>query len=198
MMMSCTDDTDPSGDYTRTIDRIEIAYLYDNVTYELLDKNPPAGTDPKEIIEGVELNGEFNSIAGASDQISNLFLVTYEGNVVLGKSLSGVIDYNFKWNSVFSRWELNVKLGVDVKISSFINGDVCQEFDLDISNLLPTDNYIDDFTGLEVDEYTLMGDDVCSATTNLGFVEDTDNYKTTLLTRGCGDRALVKVKVHNK
>lgn len=194
---SCTDLFENSNETNEErlplVDRVEIEYLFDNVDYLLKDKNPPPNTSPTELIEGVEHYAMFSSVGGDTEQTDNSYYIDFQGNEVLGKTMNGWIDLDFykEWGG---RWKLNLKLDVQVEFSSFVNGDVSQKFKLE-SNGLYHINFQNDDADLAP---SLLKENVCNNTVNLFYEEDNRNYKTNLFTRGCNDRAYLKVKVYYK
>jgi hypothetical protein len=193
---SCTEDKDITMEVPdhelNPIDRVEVEYFFDNVDYRLVNKNPPS----TEVIVGVEHNAEFSSIAGSTEQVGKLYLVNYENNEVLGKKMSGSIDFVF--DRTYGKRNVDIDLLVGLRFSSFIYGDVYQDFELNANNIPYNRSYVDDFTGLNVEEYLLTGENACNSILTLVFEENNDQYKSTLITKGCKDRAFIKIKVHFK
>ncbi|MCB0664561.1 MAG: hypothetical protein KDC80_02010 [Saprospiraceae bacterium] len=170
----------------QTIDRIEVEYLYDNVTYKLSNKD----TFPDETIAGVEHNAEFTSIAGTSRSENGNHFTEFD-RVVLGKLLSGYMEVYFD-----NSRKVDIRIRQTRAFDSFVNGKVSQLFSFRLNNIPFYSSYKDAYTDLTVDEYRLAGTGPCRA--EVTYREDNDLYAEELIALGCGSRAYVKVKVHFK
>ena len=186
---SCTDDgmLDEDEIYSN-VERVDVEYLFDNVTYTLTDKI----TGDVDQISGVEHNAEFTSIAGVSENIGKTFTCNFEGNEVLGKTLKGYLDVVF--DNANNR--LSIDVGQTREFTSFVVGNVFQDFEI-IANSIGLDKTYDDpDTGKEVREYLTTGDNACNKTTLLKYKEVNDQYTDELFTYSCNSRAYIKVTVY--
>ena len=188
LMLSCTEDGEMEQEIYGQIERVDVAYLFDNVTYNYTDK--VLGTTDQ--ISGVEHGAEFTSVAGANTQVGKLFTSSFQGIEVLGKELTGFMDINFD----FSSDKLNIEIHQNRYFDSFAVGPVVEEFDFIASNIFLDNSYMDTDSDMLVKEYIASGDNACSKTTTLMYKEDNDQYTNELFMRGCNSRAYIKVNAY--
>jgi hypothetical protein len=181
---------DPEEELVGDIERVEVEYFFDNVSFRLTHKD----TQLVETISGVEHNAEITSISGVPEQAASHFISDFNGVEVLGKTLTGRMYITFKRRLK----TVHIDVWQRRRFSSFLVGDVNQAFSIEASAIPLNRTYTDDFTGLEVEEYGLSGDAACRAGVVVDYEEENAQYKEKLMTLGCGSRAYIKVKVHFK
>gem|GEM_PF-3500655 len=182
---------DPEDDFdTKNIDRIEVDYFFDDVTYVFRYYD----STPQEVVPHSELDAEITSIAGISTIVKQTHLTEF-GSTVLGKTLNGNMLVEFLNNSK----SVNIRITQVRTFDSFIFGRVNQTFVIKMTAIPFYQHYVDDITDLEVDEYFLEKKQVCSPNLlECYFTEDNEIFYQESTTMACEDRAFVKVKVHFK
>jgi len=192
ILNACTGDSvivpDPDLD-TKHIDRIEVDYFFDNVTYVFTYYD----TTPQEVVPLSEHAVEITTIAGESGFAYQRY-VTEFGSTVLGKSIGGNMYVEF----INSPKTVDVNIIQSRSFDSFLFGRVTQVFGFVYNGIPYNQSYTDDFTELEVDEYYLEKKQVCANLVECTFSEDNAIFHQAATAMACGDRAYVKVKVHFK
>ena len=186
---SCSEDGEMNVDelYER-ITKVEVQYLFDNVTYTYVDSI----TQTTDQISGVEHGAEFTSVAGINTHIGKTFISDFEGVMVLGKEITGYLEINL--DNQHSK--LNIDINQTRKFNSLAVGPVTEKFVFVANNIFFDKSYMDTDSGMLVKEFLASGDNACSKTTTLIYKESNSQYTNELFMRGCNSRAYIKVKAY--
>lgn len=189
LFYACTDDS-MNDDMNGEVERFDIEYSFDNVTYNYTDL---VVQDNDDQISGVGHYAEFTSIAGSIVQSSNSIRCNFSGDVILGKEVSGYMKVDFNQSN-----SVNIDIDQERISGGLITQGTKENFRIIANGINLSNKYTDNETGKEVSEYMVSGGSACDRTTNLQYKELTTDYKNELFMRGCGSSAYIKVKVYYK